>query len=179
MSRQTPANVSHARPGPQTGTQPVGRPAGSGATPISVKSRGGWEHAVISAAQDKKNKFVKRVFAAEFGVYGWSGNGGDMMDGGNMPSKATAIRDGSAKARKPVAGDAVIYKGSQWGHVALTSRIDGDDVFIIGQNEATRERRAQWRNNTLTDPSFPTMPLIGWVHVDANTSVFAPLRDRR
>lgn len=114
-------------------------------------------------------EFVKRVFAAEFGVYGWRGNGGDMMDAGNLPSKTSAIRNGSSNARKPVAGDAIIYKGPQWGHVALVSRVEGNDVFIIGQNEATRERRAQWRNGTLTDPSFPTMPLIGWVHADANT----------
>lgn len=112
-------------------------------------------------------EFVKRVFAAQWNIHGWRGDGGKMMDAGYLPSGVTAHRNGDPNARKPVAGDAVIYKGSTWGHVALVSRVERNTVYIIGQNEATRERRAEWQNGRLVDSSM-AMDLYGWVHADAN-----------
>ncbi|MHC4837036.1 MAG: CHAP domain-containing protein [Planctomycetota bacterium] len=113
-------------------------------------------------------ELVNRVFAAEWQVYGWGGNGGQKLE--TAPSGVTVYYNGRAGNRAPVAGDAIVYGGGQYGHVALVSRVEGSNVYVIGQNEALFERRHVYdaRSGTLqVDRALP-MEVRGWAHADRN-----------
>jgi hypothetical protein len=111
-------------------------------------------------------EFVKRVFAILFGVKGWEGDAQDMLRPGNLPRGVVARAQGDA-ANPPVPGDAVVYGGGQYGHVALIVAVDLPRLTIIGQNEALQARGAEWRGGILTDRGT-TMQVLGWAHAVNN-----------
>jgi hypothetical protein len=110
-------------------------------------------------------EFAKRVFARLYRVYGWDGDAHQMLD--LAPRDVEVRRQGDQRA--PVAGDAVVYGNGGYGHVAIVTRVQGDKVFLVGQNEgASFERQASYRNGQLTDPGFPSLTVLGWAHATAN-----------
>lgn len=117
-------------------------------------------------------EFVKRVFAIKWGVRGWEGNGGDMLDTARrLPNTLEAYPQGSRTP--PVPGDAVVYRqaGGGYGHVALISRVERGTYYVVGQNEALFERRARYSNGRLehlAGEGFATLEIVGWVHAKAN-----------
>jgi hypothetical protein len=111
-------------------------------------------------------EFVKRVFAILFGAKGWEGDAQEMLNSGNLPRGVVARMQGDA-AHPPVPGDAVVYSGGQYGHVAMIVAVDLPNLTIVGQNEALQARGAEWRNGILTDRGT-TMRILGWAHATNN-----------
>lgn len=109
-------------------------------------------------------EFAKRVFARLYRVYGWDGHAYQMLD--LAPRGVEVRRQGDPRA--PVPGDAVVYGGG-YGHVAIVTRVQGDKVFMVGQNEgANFERQATYRNGQLADAGFTSLTVLGWAHATAN-----------
>ncbi|MFZ4738237.1 MAG: CHAP domain-containing protein [Bradymonadia bacterium] len=111
-------------------------------------------------------EFVKRVFAKLWGVHGWQGHAAQMLD---TAPRGVQVRRQGDRTNPPQAGDAIVYSGGAYGHVALIRRVQGRKLFVIGQNEgqAQWEREVEYRDGFLSDRAF-SMPIIGWAHATAN-----------